>query len=83
MFISDIQVEEQLTYFQSRAVKITEDRMCPQCNKRIGNRYACCFDGYIYCITNESFSVFAVFPNGIVVHYSCKEKIEQTQWKLL
>ncbi|CDS07231.1 hypothetical protein LRAMOSA01180 [Lichtheimia ramosa] len=60
-----IQVEEQLTYFQSRAVKITEDRMCPQCNKRIGN------------------SVFAVFPNGIVVHYSCKEKIEQTQWKLL
>jgi hypothetical protein len=27
-------------------------------------------------------SVFAVFPNGAVVHYSCKEKIEQTQWKL-
>lgn len=34
-----IQVEEQLTYYRSRAVKITEDRMCPQCNKRIGNRY--------------------------------------------
>ncbi|KAI8148423.1 vacuolar sorting protein 39 domain 2-domain-containing protein [Fennellomyces sp. T-0311] len=60
-----IQVEEQLMYYQSRAVKITEDRMCPQCNKRIGN------------------SVFAVFPNGVVVHYSCKEKIEQTQWKLM
>ncbi|KAI8342574.1 vacuolar sorting protein 39 domain 2-domain-containing protein [Chlamydoabsidia padenii] len=58
------QVEEQVSYYQSRAVKITEDRMCPQCNKRIGN------------------SVFAVFPNGAVVHYSCKEKIEQTQWKL-
>ncbi|KAI7903046.1 CNH domain-containing protein [Cokeromyces recurvatus] len=60
-----IQVEEQLMYYRSRAVKITEDRMCPQCNKRIGN------------------SVFAVFPNGVVVHYSCKEKIEQTQWKLI
>ncbi|KAI8973310.1 vacuolar sorting protein 39 domain 2-domain-containing protein [Mycotypha africana] len=59
-----IQVEEQLMYYRSRAVKITEDRMCPQCNKRIGN------------------SVFAVFPNGVVVHYSCKEKIEQAQWKL-
>ncbi|ORZ15111.1 vacuolar sorting protein 39 domain 2-domain-containing protein [Absidia repens] len=58
------QVEEQVSFYQSRAVKITEDRMCPQCNKRIGN------------------SVFAVFPNGAVVHYSCKEKIEQTQWKL-
>jgi hypothetical protein len=32
------QVEEQLTFYQSRAVKITEDRMCPQCNKRIGSR---------------------------------------------
>ncbi|KAI9311094.1 CNH domain-containing protein [Dichotomocladium elegans] len=61
----ELQVEEQLMYYQSRAVKITEDRMCPQCNKRIGN------------------SVFAVFPNGVVVHYSCKEKIEQTQWKLM
>ncbi|KAI9010949.1 CNH domain-containing protein [Phycomyces nitens] len=60
-----LQVEEQLAFYRSRAVKITEDRMCPQCNKRIGN------------------SVFAVFPNGVVVHYSCKEKIEQTQWKLL
>ncbi|CAO3677740.1 unnamed protein product [Rhizopus microsporus] len=59
-----IQAEEQLMYYRSRAVKITEDRMCPQCNKRIGN------------------SVFAVFPNGVVVHYSCKEKIEQTQWRL-
>lgn len=39
MTTSDTKVEEQLTYFQSRAVKITEDRMCPQCNKRIGNRY--------------------------------------------
>ncbi|KAG0169936.1 Vacuolar morphogenesis protein 6 [Apophysomyces sp. BC1034] len=58
-------VEEQLAFYRSRAVKITDDRMCPQCNKRIGN------------------SVFAVFPNGVVVHYSCKEKIEQTQWKLL
>ncbi|KAI8335046.1 vacuolar sorting protein 39 domain 2-domain-containing protein [Chlamydoabsidia padenii] len=47
------QVEEQLACYRSRAIKITEDRMCPQCNKRIGN------------------SVFAVFPNGAVVHYSC------------
>ncbi|KAI7867673.1 CNH domain-containing protein [Spinellus fusiger] len=60
-----LQVEEQLAFYRTRAVKITDDRMCPQCNKRIGN------------------SVFAVFPNGVVVHYSCKEKIEQTQWKLL
>ncbi|CAO3623144.1 unnamed protein product [Cunninghamella blakesleeana] len=58
------QVQEQLAYYQSRAIKITEDRMCPQCNKRIGN------------------SVFAVFPNGTVTHYSCKERIEQSQWKL-
>jgi tetratricopeptide (TPR) repeat protein len=60
-----IQVEEQSMYYRSRFVKITDDRMCPQCNKRIGN------------------SVFAVFPNAVVVHYSCKEKIEQTQWKLI
>ncbi|CAO3612687.1 unnamed protein product [Cunninghamella echinulata] len=59
------QVQEQLAYYQSRAIKITEERMCPQCNKRIGN------------------SVFAVFPNGTVTHYSCKEKIEQSQWKLI
>ncbi|KAI9281130.1 CNH domain-containing protein [Sporodiniella umbellata] len=59
-----IQVEEQSMFYRSRSVKITDDRMCPQCNKRIGN------------------SVFAVFPNGVVVHYSCKEKIEQTQWRL-
>jgi len=58
------QVQEQLLYYRSRGVKITEDRMCSQCNKRIGN------------------SVFAVFPNGVVVHYVCKEKIEKTQWKL-
>ncbi|ORY95714.1 CNH domain-domain-containing protein [Syncephalastrum racemosum] len=60
-----LQVEEQLMRYRSRAVKITEDRMCPQCNKRIGT------------------SVFAVFPNGTVVHYSCKERIEQAQWKLM
>ncbi|OZJ05891.1 hypothetical protein BZG36_00891 [Bifiguratus adelaidae] len=54
-----MQVQEQLIYYRSRAVRITEDRMCPQCHKRIGN------------------SVFAVFPNGMVVHYSCKEKIEK------
>lgn len=34
-----IQVEEQLMFYRSRAVKITDDRMCPQCNKRIGNRF--------------------------------------------
>jgi tetratricopeptide (TPR) repeat protein len=59
-----LQTEEQLVYYRSRSVKITEDRMCPQCNKRILN------------------SVFAVFPNGVVVHYSCKEKIESMRWKL-
>ncbi|KAI7829554.1 vacuolar sorting protein 39 domain 2-domain-containing protein [Gamsiella multidivaricata] len=50
-----LQTQEQLTFYRSRRVKITEDRMCPKCNKRIGN------------------SVFAVFPDGVVVHYSCKE----------
>ncbi|ORX60430.1 hypothetical protein DM01DRAFT_320588 [Hesseltinella vesiculosa] len=57
------QTEQQLAWYQSRSVKITEDRMCPQCNKRIGN------------------SVFAVFPNSVVVHYSCKERYEKTQQK--
>ncbi|KAG0231170.1 Vacuolar morphogenesis protein 6 [Actinomortierella wolfii] len=52
-----LQMQEQLTYYRSRRVKITEDRMCPRCNKRIGN------------------SVFAVFPDGVVVHYSCKENM--------
>ncbi|CAG8539118.1 8928_t:CDS:10, partial [Acaulospora morrowiae] len=50
------QIEEQLMYYRSRRVKIDEDRMCPQCNRRIGP------------------SVFAVFPNGVVVHFHCKEK---------
>ncbi|ORX99906.1 hypothetical protein K493DRAFT_335529 [Basidiobolus meristosporus CBS 931.73] len=52
-----VQVQEKLVHYRSRYVKITEDRMCPHCLKRIGN------------------SVFAVFPNGVVVHYSCKEKM--------
>ncbi|KAG0335759.1 Vam6/Vps39-like protein [Podila horticola] len=52
-----LQTQEQLTFYRSRRVKITEDRMCPKCNKRIGN------------------SVFAVFPDGVVVHYSCKESM--------
>ncbi|KAF9960501.1 Vam6/Vps39-like protein [Mortierella alpina] len=50
-----LQTQEQLTFYRSRRVKITEDRVCPKCHKRIGN------------------SVFAVFPDGVVVHYSCKE----------
>ncbi|CAG8660017.1 8216_t:CDS:10, partial [Dentiscutata erythropus] len=50
------QAEEQLMFYRSRRVKIDEDRMCPQCTRRIGH------------------SVFAVFPNGVVVHYHCKEK---------
>ncbi|CAI2165267.1 3075_t:CDS:10 [Funneliformis geosporum] len=50
------QVEEQLMFYRSRRVKIDEDKMCPQCTRRIGH------------------SVFAVFPNGVVVHYHCKEK---------
>ncbi|KAI8067557.1 CNH domain-containing protein [Gongronella butleri] len=57
------QAEQQLAWQQSRSVKITEDRMCPQCNKRIGN------------------SVFAVFPNSVVVHYSCKERYDKTLGK--
>ncbi|KAL1915253.1 uncharacterized protein VTP21DRAFT_7529 [Calcarisporiella thermophila] len=60
-----VQIREQLVYYRSRAVKITEDRMCPQCTKRIGN------------------SAFVVFPNGAVVHYSCKEKLErEREWAM-
>ncbi|KAI8584642.1 hypothetical protein K450DRAFT_217259 [Umbelopsis ramanniana AG] len=59
-----LQVQEKMTFYRSRSIRISEDRMCPQCNKRIGN------------------SVFAVFPNGAVVHYFCKEKMEQQRWKL-
>ncbi|RIA80537.1 CNH domain-containing protein [Glomus cerebriforme] len=54
------QVEEQLMFYRSRRVKIDEDKMCPQCTRRIGQ------------------SVFAVFPNGVVVHYHCKEKYSQS-----
>ncbi|KAG0022469.1 Vam6/Vps39-like protein [Entomortierella chlamydospora] len=50
-----LQTQEQLNFYRSRRVKITEDRMCPKCNKRIGS------------------TAFAVFPDGVVVHYSCKE----------
>ncbi|CAG8564725.1 9381_t:CDS:10, partial [Ambispora gerdemannii] len=50
------QAQEQLMFYRSRRVKIDEDRMCPQCTRRIGH------------------SVFAVFPNGVVVHYHCKDK---------
>ncbi|KAG9303112.1 hypothetical protein G9A89_005070 [Geosiphon pyriformis] len=51
-----LQAQEQLMFYRSRRVKIDEDRMCPQCTRRIGH------------------SVFAVFPNGVVVHYHCKDK---------
>ncbi|GES94690.1 vam6/Vps39-like protein [Rhizophagus clarus] len=54
------QVEEQLMFYRSRKVKIDEDKMCPQCTRRIGQ------------------SVFAVFPNGVVVHYHCKDKYSQS-----
>ncbi|CAG8513454.1 4628_t:CDS:10 [Ambispora leptoticha] len=47
---------QQLMFYRSRRVKIDEDRMCPQCTRRIGH------------------SVFAVFPNGVIVHYHCKDK---------
>ncbi|RIB02187.1 vacuolar sorting protein 39 domain 2-domain-containing protein [Gigaspora rosea] len=53
---NQVQAEEQLMFYRSRRVKIDEDRMCPQCTRRIGH------------------SVFAVFPNGVVVHYHCKDK---------
>jgi hypothetical protein len=77
--------------------------MCPQCNKRIGNRQVLrgwlmqtlknfsCFNFYIIIyrgafglthLGSTSHSVFAVFPNGMVVHYFCKEKMEQHRWKL-
>ncbi|KAF8975925.1 Vam6/Vps39-like protein [Entomortierella lignicola] len=59
-----LQTQEQLNFYRSRRVKITEDRMCPKCNKRIGN------------------SVFAVFPDGVVVHYSCKESMASvSHWR--
>ncbi|CAG8620842.1 4772_t:CDS:10 [Paraglomus brasilianum] len=53
------QVQEQLLFYRSRRVKIDDDRMCPQCTRRIAH------------------SVFAVFPNGVVVHYHCKDKYSQ------
>ncbi|CAG8709159.1 3559_t:CDS:10, partial [Funneliformis mosseae] len=31
------QVEEQLMFYRSRRVKIDEDKMCPQCTRRIGH----------------------------------------------
>ncbi|KAJ2960262.1 hypothetical protein NQZ79_g4423 [Umbelopsis isabellina] len=34
-----LQVQEKMTYYRSRSVRITEDRMCSQCNKRIGNSF--------------------------------------------
>jgi len=34
-----LQVQEQRIHYQSRRAVITAERMCPVCNKRIGNRY--------------------------------------------
>jgi hypothetical protein len=59
-YSSNEMVEEQLIFYRSRRVKIDEDKMCPQCTRRIGH------------------SVFAVFPNGVVVHYHCKDKYSQS-----
>lgn len=33
-----LQVQEQLIHYQAKRVVISEDRMCPVCNKRIANR---------------------------------------------
>ena len=33
-----LQVQEQRIHYQSRRAVITADKMCPVCNKRIGNR---------------------------------------------
>jgi len=49
----NLQIRERLIKGRSRMLRITEDRMCPVCNKRLGA------------------SVFAVYPNNIVVHYMC------------
>ncbi|KAF9941848.1 Vacuolar morphogenesis protein 6, partial [Modicella reniformis] len=37
-----LQTQEQLSFYRSRCVRITEDRMCPKCNKRIGYRPETC-----------------------------------------
>jgi len=49
----NLTIREQLIRLRSRFTKISEDRMCPVCNKRLGS------------------SVFALYPNGVVVHFIC------------
>ena len=36
--ISTRSAEEQLLFYRSRRVKIDDDRMCPQCTRRIAHR---------------------------------------------
>jgi len=49
----NLQVHHDLLRARSQMVRITEDKPCPVCNKRLGK------------------SVFARYPNGVVVHYHC------------
>ncbi|KAH8942321.1 hypothetical protein BDL97_14G092800 [Sphagnum fallax] len=48
-----LQVQEERMQARKRMVKVTSDRTCSICHKRIGS------------------SVFAVYPNGTLVHFVC------------
>lgn len=37
----NLQVREQLIKARARTIKITEERMCPVCNKRLGESRLC------------------------------------------
>lgn len=52
-------------------LRITEDRDCPVCGKKIGARYMSKFISIHFATHTPPRSVFAAYPNGIIVHYSC------------
>eukprot|EP00249_Psilotum_nudum_P022700 c28613_g1_i1 orf=68-3187(+) len=49
----NLQVRDELQKCRSRVVRVTSERTCSICHKRIGS------------------SVFAVYPNGTLVHFVC------------
>jgi len=53
--INNLETKYSLVQVQSKNVRITTERMCPKCHKRIGDK------------------IFAVYPSGEVVHFSCMQ----------
>eukprot|EP01112_Ceratiomyxa_fruticulosa_P013612 TRINITY_DN3831_c0_g1_i1.p1 TRINITY_DN3831_c0_g1~~TRINITY_DN3831_c0_g1_i1.p1 ORF type:complete len:240 (+),score=42.88 TRINITY_DN3831_c0_g1_i1:372-1091(+) len=53
----NLQIREQLISARSRVVKVTDDRMCPVCNRRLGSSVFACYPNgtvvHFMCLQNQ------------------------------